>query len=448
MSKHIDIMRHGRRGQMSAWEVLIAASRLVANSRKLWNLTSLNTSTVSRRTTRPLVTSKMKTGFANSWTRSSRFTARPNENCANCSTDPDFLRNREEYEPLGQFVRYTPPSDNPDTPPNPLPGSPLNDAKFPEWQCKLASGIGTPDNELPSHCKRAIEQDPGSMYTISWKEEGNPNKVTSFVDSPLPRDYTPDRGSTYAAKSAMGSALTSSSKPDSKKGKKSRSGQADEPLIDIGTFNVDAEKPDGPQPIEIPDFMDASVGAFVEDYQHLRDEYDKIGAIRDVINYAKSRKECDDAFRAVGATPIGEQLNNLTIVAQNLFAEPLHDNVNDWTRGTPVAKGMRETLKEHPGTKDVSTIGTYKYLRPDNTFVDSNHRFLGVTNAAFDGTQHLSVVIIHSLLHTGGVPGRKPSWTEQLSLKTTVETHDLTYLGSKYQDILKHCTREKGSKIL
>ncbi|MFN6962418.1 MAG: hypothetical protein ACK4S4_01500 [Pyrinomonadaceae bacterium] len=88
--------------------------------------------------------------------------------------DTTSFRNREEYEPLGQFVRYTPPSDNPDTPPNPLPGSPLNDAKFPEWQCKLASGIGTPDNELPSHCKRAIEQDPGSMYTISWKEKETP----------------------------------------------------------------------------------------------------------------------------------------------------------------------------------------------------------------------------------------------------------------------------------
>ena len=82
----------------------------------------------------------------------------------------------------------------------------------------------------------------------------------------------------------------------------------------------------------------------------------------------------------------------------------------------------------------------------DNTVFDTNRRFLGVTNAAFDGTEYLSVTVVHSLIHTGGRGGQPAPWS--FSLRPRVPTHDLTFLGEKYTDILRHCTRERGSKIL
>ncbi|MBX3297460.1 MAG: hypothetical protein KF762_17295 [Acidobacteria bacterium] len=192
----------------------------------------------------------------------------------------------------------------------------------------------------------------------------------------------------------------------------------------------------------------ALIGSGQERYEYRLDETRRVKAIKDVINYAASSAKCAEAFRAIGATPVGEQRENLTIVTQNVFGEPLWDSGNDWTMGTDVGKDMRQLVKAKPKTRDVSTVGTYKHLRSDFTMVDTGRRFLGITNAAFDGQEYLSVTVVHSLVHTGGIVGKDSSFSDRFRVGLRVQSHDLKYLGKKYLDLLKHCTREGGSKLL
>lgn len=66
----------------------------------------------------------------------------------------------------------------------------------------------------------------------------------------------------------------------------------------------------------------------------------------------------------------------------------------------------------------------------------------GLTEAG----EYFSVIIIHSLLHTGGLAD-----TRERSLSDRfwgVKPHELVSYGQKYKDVLKHCTKEGGSKIL
>lgn len=167
---------------------------------------------------------------------------------------------------------------------------------------------------------------------------------------------------------------------------------------------------------------------------HLLDEKETVKRIKDIVSYAISKEECTKAFEAVGATPIKDQLKNVTIATQNVFAEPLYDSL--WTKNSDVGKEMRAGFNARKTTKDVSYPGEYK---------ETGWRFIGLTNSAVDSkaSEHLSVVLIHSFIHSGGVPGEDipKNWNGE-------KPHDLKNLGEKYKDILKHCTREGGSKEL
>ncbi len=347
---------------------------------------------------------------------------------------------REDFEPLGQKIDATPPFEE-DPPPD--PPNICNTTVDSEWQCAAADAMGKTFYEQPTHCQKNYHQEQWRVRIV--KKEGNPITLT---DSPIPGgSFGPNSPSNSYSTRLMASAMTATAKDDPIDG----NGGCD---WDKDGTNDCAATIKNPGPDVLDNFKDAgfssseilSLSGANEDYKYLTDQGSLIRNIKEIINYAKRKPECTKAFEAVGAMPIGEQLSSLTIVTQSIFNEPQYD-IN-WTLGTGVGKGMRETLREHSTTRDVSTNGTAKYLREDFTFFDTNRRFLGVTNSASDGFEYLSVVVIHSLVHTGGVGGQEPSWKERLSLRTRVETHDLSFLGRKYKDILKHCTRERGSKRL
>lgn len=108
-----------------------------------------------------------------------------------------------------------------------------------------------------------------------------------------------------------------------------------------------------------------------------------------------------------------------------------------WTHRSDVGKEMRASLKANPNAFDHSWPGTYG---------TTGQRFIGLADRAFGNEEHLSVVVIHSLIHSGGIPGKtERTWTDVILNQWP---HDLRYLGQDYKDIMKHCTREKGSKIL
>lgn len=91
-----------------------------------------------------------------------------------------------------------------------------------------------------------------------------------------------------------------------------------------------------------------------------------------------------------------------------------------------------------------------QFCSPGTDFTDRNRPHTTkelVANIASTRAELVSV-LIHELVHTGGIGGQEASWTELLSFRATVNTHDLTFLGDKFKDILKHCTRERGSKLL
>jgi hypothetical protein len=120
-----------------------------------------------------------------------------------------------------------------------------------------------------------------------------------------------------------------------------------------------------------------------------------------------------------------------------------NDSRNDslWTDGSSIGNFFRETLNSHEKTLDIS-YGNYENM---------GRNFIGLTDAALTPTdpqrkEFLSVVLIHSLIHTGLIPG-KESESETYGFQK-VTPHDLKYLGQKYKDILKHCTKEGGSNLL
>jgi hypothetical protein len=164
-------------------------------------------------------------------------------------------------------------------------------------------------------------------------------------------------------------------------------------------------------------------------------ENDRIAAIKDRIKYAMNQPECASAFQNVGATPIHEQITNLTIVTQGIFTE-LHYDKN-WTRKSDVGVEMRDSYRKNRTAFDHSWPGIYG---------NTGHRFIGIADRAFGNEEHLSVVVIHSLVHSGGKEGKVERSLTYVILNVT--PHDLRYLGQAYKDILKHCTREKGSKML
>jgi YD repeat-containing protein len=184
----------------------------------------------------------------------------------------------------------------------------------------------------------------------------------------------------------------------------------------------------------------AAKGANDIHFEYLTDEEKRIKEVKDIVDYALSKKECTKAFEAAGVTTIKDQLNNLTIVTQNIFQEPLYDR--RWTKDSDVGKTMRAFAKQKPNSSDYAWPGPYG---------DTGTRFIGLPNRAFTNTvgpesEHLSVVVIHSLIHSGGKEGKdSQTWGDWVNGETP---HDLKYLGQEYKDILKYCTKERGSKML
>lgn len=129
-----------------------------------------------------------------------------------------LIKEREEYEPLGQFVRYIPPPVTEDPPPNPPPV--LNDAKLPEWQCQVANALGQQGRELPSHCSKAVEQDL-SKGPVSSKEDGNPARA-AHPSSRIPEeDSSANELMSYAlsaTKKDKKNNLAATAKQDSERG--------------------------------------------------------------------------------------------------------------------------------------------------------------------------------------------------------------------------------------
>lgn len=173
-------------------------------------------------------------------------------------------------------------------------------------------------------------------------------------------------------------------------------------------------------------------------FRHMTDEYNRKKRVQDIIDYAK-RAECTKAFEAAGVTPVKDQLANLTIVTETMYEESVYDTL--WTRGSDVGKQMREVARQFPNSKDYAWPGLYG---------NTGWRFIGIPDSAFTQTtgpesEHLSVVLLHALVHSGGKEGiqQKQTWWDWLMQD---KKHDLHYLGEKYKDILRECTRERGSK--
>ena len=178
----------------------------------------------------------------------------------------------------------------------------------------------------------------------------------------------------------------------------------------------------------------------------LRSEMTTVKKIEEVVNFAINSEECTKAFEAVGATPISKQLNNLTIVTENVFKIPGFDS--QWTWNSDIGDKMREAFKANPTTNDLTWIGEYG---------DTGRRFMGITNRAIEEKlDWLPVAVIHSFIHSGEIKGGQ-TWGEWLLWQRTNRTwgewfwgrhpHDLRFLGKKYDDIIKSCTKRGESKI-
>ncbi len=181
-------------------------------------------------------------------------------------------------------------------------------------------------------------------------------------------------------------------------------------------------------------------------FAHMTNEIPTVNKIKNILKYAVSKEECTKAFKAVGATPIADQLNNITIVTESVFNDSKYDEF--WTRGSKVGEGMRAGLGAHPKTNDLGYPGEYP---------GTGRRFIGLTNRAVKETDDwLPVTIIHSFIHSGGIRGGQ-TWGEWATWRRSNRTwgewweqkhpHDLRFLGKEYDDIIKHCLNNVESKI-
>lgn len=70
-----------------------------------------------------------------------------------------------------------------------------------------------------------------------------------------------------------------------------------------------------------------------------------------------------------------------------------------------------------------------------------NRRYIALTNSGLRGElTTLEEVVVHSFLHSGGVPGRSDQSAFEFLI--SVKSHDLRYLGKKYEDVKKHCLKK------
>jgi YD repeat-containing protein len=220
------------------------------------------------------------------------------------------------------------------------------------------------------------------------------------------------------------------------------------PRYDKNSIKIDGMTTDYPSTLLGYDFVAndrsaSAIGRGFGDYAriiYLGDEERTAKKIRGIIDYAAGSEACRKAFEAAGAVGINDQLANLTIVTEKIFSEPLYDGGKlNWTQNSDVGKDMRAALRQHKTTNDLSWPGMYG---------DTGQRFIGITNRAIkEEDDYLSVTVIHSLLHSGGMPGQDNSTWFDRNISGNVP-HDLKNLGEKYKAVLKACTREGGSRAL
>jgi hypothetical protein len=81
-------------------------------------------------------------------------------------------------------------------------------------------------------------------------------------------------------------------------------------------------------------------------------------------------------------------------------------------------------------TNDITQVGAYS----------DGWRYIGLTNRwLLENDVNLATTIIHSLIHSGGISGKNSqTWGEWF---WGIRPHDLRYLGSSYDAIIKACTK-------
>ena len=162
---------------------------------------------------------------------------------------------------------------------------------------------------------------------------------------------------------------------------------------------------------------------------HLDTELNLARRVIEIADYARDSKGCAEAFRSVNAVPIGEQMNNTTIVTQGVFSDPTHDSKWGPDDDGKFANDLRGALAEH--TNYLGFVGPSD-LTQDGEYM--GRRFIGLTVTGIKETKfRLSTTIIHSFLHSGGVP-RDPDTGTRVDLKISVEKHD---------EIIEQCRKKQ-----
>ncbi|MFN6962419.1 MAG: hypothetical protein ACK4S4_01505 [Pyrinomonadaceae bacterium] len=210
--------------------------------------------------------------------------------------------------------------------------------------------------------------------------------MTSFVDSPLPRDYTPDRGSTYAAKSVMAFALTATTKNSASDGEDDcEPNNPRKPCI----VTVKAE----PQPIEIPDFKDASVGPPLGGGLRIVGFGNRSKEIEDQISFMTGNEGCAEAFKAAGLRTVGEMIGSrggLNIVHYKTLDDSSNNSL--WRADENMRQGMRDGYVEHMYANGYTAVGPY-----------NDGYYSSLSDRAFTGWDDpLTTVIIHEMIHAAG----------------------------------------------
>ncbi len=160
-------------------------------------------------------------------------------------------------------------------------------------------------------------------------------------------------------------------------------------------------------------------------------ERDLADRIKEIAYFARDSKECAEAFRSVGAVPIGEQIINTTIVTQNVLVNPAFDSSWAPDDGGTFANSYRKTLASYTGY--FGTVGPSD-ITQENDYL--GRRFIFLTSTGIKETKFkLSTTIIHSFLHSGGVP-RYSGWFNY-------SANDLDISNEKHAEIIQKCTKKQ-----
>lgn len=172
---------------------------------------------------------------------------------------------------------------------------------------------------------------------------------------------------------------------------------------------------------------------------HLETEQSLADKVVGIVKFASESAECTKAFEAAGVVSVNAQFKDVTIVTENVFNDAVYDPTG-WTDGSDVGKDLRADFVKHPQTNDESIIGFYK---------ETARRFIGLTNRAIsEEDDFLSVSLIHSFIHSGGIGGQDTSTWMQRNV-TGYKGNDLRHMDQKlYRDIIENCTKERHSKNL